>query len=829
MPVLTSPPLVGAAGELVTGWVAVAPTATYSWGGESVTTVPQAGVIKGGAFFATDGVSPLEVLPTPAGVGMRIVLYLEEETGDGSVSREHVMSRTVAVPDAPSVAWVDLVDVVPAVEGPGYVVPQWATDAIAAAATATDAAADAVAARDVAVAAAADAAAVGGTSDAQVAGALNAPASASRAAAAAIVRAEVPHVSVKAHGAVGDGVADDTAAVQVALTAATGGVLVFPPGVYRLTASVSVPEGTTVLGDGAVVTMQQTGPVAAFVLAPGVSDVTFDGLTILGYWDGQDNSTFVSGTTLAQWDSTYADNVGIEIRGRFYQRQSGAYTTAQLEALTDVHRRITVRNCSIRGFGQSGILADQIDGFRVENCEITFHGRDGVRMYGVHGGHIVDSRIGHLFPAYYDGDAPQFNMYGVAATRVYGSPTYPDVNLLIGRPSEDITMARNHVIDCPTWKGLDTHGGRRITFANNIVEDCNIGVGIDMGGPDNGYSGNVPPRNILVSGNTFRHTTDGWSMLAAVTAYGNTAADPLDGITIIGNQFDEWGGGAGAGNSAVDGAVSLSNVRRGVVSGNVFKNPALCAIRLRGTILSTNIVGNVVDGARPYFTATVTAGGSGYTSSPTVVASGGGGTGFRAYAKVSGGVVTGIKMLHPGYGYTSAPTLTLTGGGGSGATATAAWFAGTALLTVDTVAALVSGNTFMNTATLQVGSDFQPGYGIQVGENRYVNAAEPQPALRLSGSQYMVPRAWARVSNAAVISAQMGITAAVKTGTGTYELTLARPVSAVGAGAVQASGLSGFTGHVNASITAVDTVTVTTYSSSHVLADASFHIAVWGY
>jgi hypothetical protein len=67
----------------------------------------------------------------------------------------------------------------------------------------------------------------------------------------------------------------------------------------------------------------------------------------------------------------------------------------------------------------------------------------------------------------------------------------------------------------------------------------------------------------------------------------------------------------------------------------------------------------------------VSAGGTGYTSAPTVTFTGGGGTGATATATVSGGVVTAVTVTGVGSGYTSAPTIGFTGGAGSGATATA--------------------------------------------------------------------------------------------------------------------------------------------------------------
>ena len=81
---------------------------------------------------------------------------------------------------------------------------------------------------------------------------------------------------------------------------------------------------------------------------------------------------------------------------------------------------------------------------------------------------------------------------------------------------------------------------------------------------------------------------------------------------------------------------------------------------------------------------TVTAGGTGFTSAPTVVFTGGGGSGATATAAFSGGAVTTITVTNGGSGYTSVPTISFTGGGGSGATATA-------VLTPTSVASLTLG------------------------------------------------------------------------------------------------------------------------------------------
>ena len=70
--------------------------------------------------------------------------------------------------------------------------------------------------------------------------------------------------------------------------------------------------------------------------------------------------------------------------------------------------------------------------------------------------------------------------------------------------------------------------------------------------------------------------------------------------------------------------------------------------------------------------ATVTAGGTGYSSAPTVTFSAPtSGITATGTATVSGGAVTAVTITNAGNGYTSAPTITFSGGGGSGAAATA--------------------------------------------------------------------------------------------------------------------------------------------------------------
>ena len=73
--------------------------------------------------------------------------------------------------------------------------------------------------------------------------------------------------------------------------------------------------------------------------------------------------------------------------------------------------------------------------------------------------------------------------------------------------------------------------------------------------------------------------------------------------------------------------------------------------------------------ANGVFSITLSNGGSGYTSNPTVSFTGGGGSGATATVVRTGNIVTAVTITNPGSGYTSAPTVVFSGGGGTGATA----------------------------------------------------------------------------------------------------------------------------------------------------------------
>lgn len=101
------------------------------------------------------------------------------------------------------------------------------------------------------------------------------------------------YVSVKDFGAVGDGVANDTTAIQNALTESAGKTVFFPNGVYNISNIIFVDSNTTIYGYGATLfcTNASAGGTGVYITDPtyliGVENVTIYGLKVDGNRGGR--------------------------------------------------------------------------------------------------------------------------------------------------------------------------------------------------------------------------------------------------------------------------------------------------------------------------------------------------------------------------------------------------------------------------------------------------------------------------------------------------------------------------------------------------------------
>ena len=225
--------------------------------------------------------------------------------------------------------------------------------------------------------------------------------------------------TVKDFGAVGDGIADDTAAINRALyqlycrevNPAIRRSLFFPAGVYLVTGTINVPPYATLLGEGPrnSIIQMATGSTALYVLQ------TSDSLQQTGADIGTNGATPPTSITIENMCFQSVDPMDIAFVNRaseciFNQVQFvGPLTTADLTVDTD--------NTACLRFDSSDAL--NVHQIKFDNCGFagTTYGvrtNQNVRGVGITGGYFSTLYKGILLEVNPDGD--QFSPQGFGIT-----------------------------------------------------------------------------------------------------------------------------------------------------------------------------------------------------------------------------------------------------------------------------------------------------------------------------------------------------------------------------------------------------------------------------
>lgn len=155
-------------------------------------------------------------------------------------------------------------------------------------------------------------------------------------------------VSVKDFGAVGDGVTDDTAAIQAALSAST--YVLVPPGNYKLSATLTMQNDTVLLGTQPVQCVFSRSTVYGDTVTVGTASSHAGAIRIEGIW----------------FNHTYAFNNGSTyVAGTSTNITNKDPTAAHVRMTQGQHVRI--RNCWFAGVGY-GIDFIDTNLMWVENC-----------------------------------------------------------------------------------------------------------------------------------------------------------------------------------------------------------------------------------------------------------------------------------------------------------------------------------------------------------------------------------------------------------------------------------------------------------------------------
>ncbi|MHB8458866.1 MAG: right-handed parallel beta-helix repeat-containing protein [Candidatus Limnocylindrales bacterium] len=178
-------------------------------------------------------------------------------------------------------------------------------------------------------------------------------------------------------------------------------------------------------------------------------------------------------------------------------------------------RDLTISNSDIGTFGYGPIYAVGVTNLTVTNNRLHDAVYAGVMVISGAGGRIEGntiSRIGVNGSATMGGNA-----YGVALTDLGGPVT------------SDFVVTANTITDIPTWHGLDTHGGARITFSNNTISRVSRGIFITTDGNNRGATA------ITISSNQLLSPAPITTNLQAITLYSATT------VSITGNTVSGWG------------------------------------------------------------------------------------------------------------------------------------------------------------------------------------------------------------------------------------------------------------------------------------------------
>lgn len=373
-------------------------------------------------------------------------------------------------------------------------------------------------------------------------------------------------------GAYGNGIADDTAAVQAALNSAVKHVY-FPPGLFRITGTVtSAVDDRTIDGPGK---LTATTPVAIAMTVTGDRNevaVNIDGNEFIGVgirFDGAE-LPIVSGGRIRDLKSTTANCAGLF----FADTQAGFIVRGV--TITDVNSPGNGTLGDSNGFSRAiaiGLSGDPTGNSVIEGCYISnIIGEEGDAIAGVSGGS----------PTYYRLDLTikgnTIRGFTRRAVKTQGS----NVRVIGNSISNDWTSAaqvpnRANVIDF-------VQGGDCIARDNDLY-NCNFFNQVSVQAQDAEVW-----NNFLIAGNTFWGLTSASTdNVVSVTQSGSTSVTSGVGLVVRDNIFS---GGLGR-------AINIGKCNAPVVSGNIISvanEASTRTISFNSVVTKAITTGNVMTG-----------------------------------------------------------------------------------------------------------------------------------------------------------------------------------------------------------------------------------------
>lgn len=349
------------------------------------------------------------------------------------------------------------------------------------------------------------------------------------------------------YGAVGDGIADDTSAIQVALNSGAKSVYV-PSGTYLITA-LTITSEMVVYGEGKLI---RNAVAYSPMINITSSNVEIDGLKFDGAGAG---STIVTGNSA---------EVAVQA--------TGTNSTAQIT-------NIKIRNTVIDGVAGVGIRCDYANNCIIGSNIILNCGYAGVLCLSIIDSVITKNRINNINAA-----SGVVNWYGITLTR---DPTVPTTS---SARSANCIVTENIVSNVVQWTGIDFHAANKCVISNNNVYYCKDGIYAQYDSSSAPFK--QPSEDILITDNLVEGRPTALENALGIASIG-LAAMPNQRIVISDNLL------IGAGSYAdANGALYITSTNHAEVKDNTLEKCIRVGISISGTSQHCTIASNKINGVK---------------------------------------------------------------------------------------------------------------------------------------------------------------------------------------------------------------------------------------
>jgi len=357
-------------------------------------------------------------------------------------------------------------------------------------------------------------------------------------------------VSVKDFGAVGDGVANDTAAIQAALSSGAKCVTFVGGQTYKVQTALTAPANLVIQGNGATIT----------------ASIHFTILTV-----GSGASIFSLNFTGAGSASYVAGSTAIACVGTNNAPAVPTYVTGP-----------TIENCRISGFGEYAVCLAYVKGGRIAGNSINNIGYAGVGGVSCEDVIVDGNTIKTVSPGTPGGDA-----YGIFIDRNDGTSE-------VAWPRSYRCVITNNTIENVTasaadnGQGIDTHGGVSFVIDSNVIKNCECGIFLTASSISGSQA--LGPKQCIVSNNVIEGGANsiGYGIVVYGARSGVTVIEYAEDCVVSGNIVT----GHGKQNEVAINATLFSATKNLNVTGNIFKRSVGSCIFLDFQNISSNINSN---------------------------------------------------------------------------------------------------------------------------------------------------------------------------------------------------------------------------------------------